>query len=280
MHTQVESYIKFIAEKQGRSLNTQVSYRRDLCQLLNWLSARGITTAAAVAPADLRAYIASLEAAGKSAATVSRNVASVKAFFGHLATTKVLAFDPAQDLKAPRVQKKAPALVGDTEIQKLLKQPDERTLKGIRDKAMLELLYDTGLRVSELISLQCPEVDLKHRVIVVSSAKRRVVPYSKRISKYLARYEREAREPLLDGHSETAYFVNCSGEAMTRQGFWKLLKKYGAEAGLQEEITPHTMRHSFAVRALKGGEDVKRVQEILGHSGGTAMHTYAKCRMD
>ena len=279
MQNQVASYISFIAEKQGKSLNTQLSYRRDLCQLLAWLSNCGITTAAAVGPSELRAYIAFLQESGKSAATVSRSVASVKAFFGHLEASGQLAFDPSAELKAPRVEKKAPALVGEREIQKLLKQPDEHTLKGIRDKAMLELLCDTGLRVSELIGLQCPEVDLKRRVVVVNSSKCRVVPYSKRISKYLSRYEREARKPLLDGHEETTYFVNCAGEAMTRQGFWKLLKKYGEAAGIESEITPHAMRHSFAVRALKSGEDYRHLQEIMGHSDAAAMHAYQKCKV-
>lgn len=274
MQIQLEAFVRYLGEQQNRSKNTQLSYERDIRQLLGWLAERRILHAEEVSPQDLRAYVSHLTASGRGAATISRCVASTRAFFQYLLQQDVLVRDPSEALRAPKVLRKAPIVLTQAEIQRLLAQPDERTPKGLRDKAMLELLCDTGLRVSELIGLSCSEVDLPHRMLVVQAARQRLVPYSRRIAALLSRYEREARPELTAGVEQNWFFVNCTGEGMTRQGFWKLLKKYGKEAGIEKAITPHVMRHSFAVRALAGGEDVHKLQQLMGHRDMSAMHGY------
>lgn len=274
MQVQLEAFVRYLGEQQNRSINTQLSYERDVRQLLSWLSEQQILRPEEVSPQDLRGYVDYLEDCGRTTATISRSVASIRAFFLYLREQDLLVRDPAEGLQAPKVLRKAPTVLTQGEIQRLLAQPDERTPKGLRDKAMLELLCDTGLRVSELISLRCEEVDLEHRMLVVQAVRQRLVPYSRRSAKLLIRYEREARPKLLAGGGHSLFFVNCSGEGMTRQGFWKLLKKYGREAGIDKAITPHVMRHSFAVRALCGGEDVHRLQQLMGHKDMAAMHGY------
>lgn len=271
----LEEFTEYLSNEKGASENTKKSYRRDLEKLISELSEKGIKSLKQISPAELSAYEKKLQKEGKSAATVSRNIASIKAFFAWLRQSGKLVKDPAAGLKPPKVVKKAPTVLADAEVELLLAQPSVKTAKGIRDRAMLELLYATGLRVSELLGLRLSDVNAKqHMLIINGSSKTRVVPYDRRSAKYMSRYLEGARKELLCGRESEQLFVNCQGEAMSRQGFWKLIKKYGHDAGIKTELTPHVMRHSFAVHALKCGEDIRRVQSILGHSDVATTHGY------
>ncbi|MDO4266739.1 MAG: tyrosine recombinase [Eubacteriales bacterium] len=265
----------YLLTERGASQNTRLSYERDIRALSEHLTERGIMEAEQVGPGDLCAYIAALKDAGKSASTVSRSIAAIRAFFAYLNERNILASDPAAMLKAPKVVKKTPEVLADGEVERLLEVPSLKTPKGMRDRAMLELLYATGLRVSELTGLMIGDVDKKqHMLIVRGGSKTRLVPYDRRSARYLGRYMDTARGQLL-GEAETeTLFVNCQGEEMSRQGFWKLIKKYGREAGIEAKLTPHMMRHSFAVHALKNGTDLKQLQTILGHSDASTTHSY------
>lgn len=277
MEAQLKEFIRDLKERQNRSENTLLSYERDIRQLLRWLEPLRIVRAEAVSPMELKNYILYLQESGKTASTISRCVASIRAYFLYLTERGVLIRDPAETLRAPRVVRKAPQVVSEEEVRRLLAQPDERTAKGLRDKAMLELLCHTGMRVSELITLRLDEVDAARRLIAVEAeeaSKCRQVPCQKRMLKLLQRYVRDARPKLILDETEELLFVNCSGEKMTRQGFWKVLKQYGRAAGIETEITPHVMRHSYAVHALACGGDVRRIQELMGRKDSAGMHRY------
>ena len=225
----------------------------------------------------LSGYMDHLKEAGKSAATISRSLASMKLFFGYVLDKGYIPIDPTAELRAPKVIKKAPKVAGDSDVEKLLAAPDTSSFKGIRDKAMLELLISTGLRVSELISLGRSDIDLKKRFVKAApgTQRERKIPLSRATVKYLSDYDKIARNQMLgENKEEEVFFVSCQGEKMTRQGFWKLLKKYGRDAGIETELNPHMLRHSFAVYALRNGTDIHEVQTILGHSDITSTNEY------
>lgn len=302
-------------EKRGASRNTLQSYLRDLRDLAVFLAKKGISEPEQISPQDLAAYLDALSAAGKSAATISRNTASLRTFFGWLKAGDHLIGDPSWALRAPKVVKRTPAVLSDEEMERLFAAPPLKTAKGLRDRAMLELLYATGLRVSELCGLQFRDVDLKQRMLVIAGSKTRLVPYDRRSARWLGKYLSGARDELCcagslqqarqkrNGEAEYgtelrgstacgsgsceadtggagtaaracgngntvcgALFVSCRGGAMSRQGVWKLLKKYGESAGIETELAPHVLRHSFAVHALRNGAEPERLRGILGHS--------------
>jgi integrase/recombinase XerD len=211
-----------------------------------------------------------------AAATVSRNVASMKAFYLYLQNQGIIDIDPAENLKAPKVEKKMPDILSVPEMEKLLEQPQERTAKGIRDRAMLELLYATGIRVTELITLKLEDVNWKLDYIICHDrTKERMIPFGFKAREALDKYMRKARPELLGDKKCEMLFTNCSGESMSRQGFWKLLKQYVKQAGIEMEITPHTLRHSFAAHMVENGADLHVVQEMLGHSDISTTMMYA-----
>lgn len=267
MEQLIRSFIEHLEKDERKSANTCQSYYRDLRQMSDWIaSSSGIDDIAACSPSAVKDYCEYLQSAGKSPATVSRFIASAKAFFEYLLKNGLVSQDPANDLKAPKVIRKKPSILTETETVRLLSMPEDDN-KGIRDKAMLELLSDTGLRVSELLGLMLDDVDLGKRQINVPGSRTRKIQYDKRVNKYLEEYLETARKALVGDQKDEGYlFLNLSGEGMSRQGFWKLIKKYGKEAGIETEITPHVLRHSFAAHALKAGKDIKKVQSILGHS--------------
>ena len=264
----LQEFENYIGEELGKSANTRVSYVRDLRLLFTWLKEKGIDRLEGIGKSDLQAYIDHLSSMHRSNATISRCVASIRQFFVFAKSKGYIFEDPSASLKAPKVIRKAPKIADDSDLEKLLKAPDLSTLKGIRDKAMLELMMSTGLRVSELISLRTGDVDLKKRNIHVLGAqgKERIVAYPKEVAAYMNDYSLITRGQMIGSRPDDgAFFVSCQGEKMTRQGFWKLLKAYGKSAKLKEEITPYTLRHSFAVYALKRGDDLKKLQNTLGH---------------
>ena len=275
MKALLEDFIIYLKRERGASENTLQSYGRDLRRMEAYLQEKGIREAAQIAPSDLESYEVFLKDSGKSAATISRNVASIRAFFAYLEKRGLLVRSPGEALRPPKVVRRMPAVLTEEEAERLLNAPDLKTPKGLRDRAMLELLYATGLRVSELTGLRMADLNQRQRMLIIQgSGRMRVVPYGKRCSRYLLRYLRAGRPRLLCEGEPEALFLSCKGQAMSRQGFWKLIKRYGREAGIRTELTPHTMRHSFAVHALREGEDIRKVQTILGHSDVATTHGY------
>ena len=217
-----------------------------------------------------------LEKEGKAAATISRELASIKAFFSYLVKERKINRDPAEFLRAPKIERKIPVILTIEEIHALLAQPGNTTAKELRDKAMLELLYATGIRVSELISLKLEDVNMQIGYITChDGSKDRMIPFGKGAKQALRTYLDKARSSLLKGRACEWLFTNCSGQPMSRQGFWKLIKYYGEKAGIKEDITPHTLRHSFAAHLIGDGADIHAVQAMLGHGDTGASQMYA-----
>ena len=235
-----------------------------------------INSATAVKEQDLKAYIHALEEQKLAAATVSRNIASIKAFFLYLFSEGKIQNDAALCLKAPKIEKKMPEILTMGEVSALLEQANGDSPKEIRDKAMLELLYATGIRVTELISLKVSDVNLPmHFIMCRDPHKERMIPFGTQAHDALERYLGGVRAEMVEDKSSEILFANCSGKPMSRQGFWKLIKFYAKKAGITADITPHTLRHSFAAHLVENGADLKSVQEMLGHSDISTTQIYA-----
>lgn len=276
MEERIQSFITYLHNVRSTSRNTELSYERDLCKLKRFLNTQGIFQAEDITATALNAYIRYLEKEGFKAATISRNIASVRAFCHYLVKTGAVKTDLSENLKAPRVEKKMPGILSMEEIERLLEQPGAENPKEIRDKAMLELLYATGIRVSELISLKVKDVNMQMGYIICHErTKERAVPFGSKAREALTAYFFKVRSGMVSDPDEDALFVNCSGTPMSRQGFWKLVKHYAQKAGITEEITPHTLRHSFAAHLVANGADLKSVQEMLGHSDISTTQIYA-----
>ena len=267
MEQEISKFILYLHDEKKTSENTEVSYQRDLRKLMQFLEQQNIDRSEVVTETTLNTYVLIMEKQGLSAATVSRSIESMKAFYGYLVKSGIISVNPAESLKSPKVEKKMPDVLSVQEMAALLEAPDDRTPKGIRDRAMLELLYATGIRVTELISLKMADVNLNMEYIVCRDRdKERIIPFGRASKKAMELYLNKARQDLLGNETSDILFPNCSGTDMSRQGFWKLIKQYAKKAGIQMEITPHTLRHSFAVHLVDNGADLRVVQEMLGHS--------------
>lgn len=276
MEQAIDQFITYLHNIKKTSANTELSYRRDLKKVMVFLNAKGLTKLVDVKKEDLQAYITSMNEQHFAAATISRNIASIKAFFHFLCQEKLIEKDISDDLKAPKIEKKMPEILTTEEVVRLLEQPSGDTPKEIRDKAMLELLYATGIRVTELITLKVSEVNLPMSFIVCKDAhKERVIPFGMAAKNALIKYLTEARDKMVEDKSSDILFANCSGSSMSRQGFWKLIKYYSKKAGIMADITPHTLRHSFAAHLVENGADLRSVQEMLGHSDISTTQIYA-----
>lgn len=276
MEKQIDAFISYLHNVKKTSENTEMSYRRDLNKLHIFLAEQDKHEINEVTQEDLQAYILCLEEKKFAAATISRNIASIKAFYLFLKKEGVVEEDVSQVLKAPKIEKKMPEILSMQEVDCLLKQPDGNTPKEIRDKAMLELLYATGIRVTELISLKLSDVNLQMGFLIChDGSKERMIPFGKAAKNALLRYFDGARGAMLADSGSDILFVNCSGQPMSRQGFWKLVKYYAKKAGIEEDITPHTLRHSFAAHLVENGADLRSVQEMLGHSDISTTQVYA-----
>lgn len=276
MEQSIQNFIAYMHETKATSANTEMSYRRDLVKVDKFMARRGISKLQSITEQDLKDYIADLSAQGFKAATISRNIASIKAFFHYLKAQKIVEQDISVSLHAPKIEKKAPEIMTQEEIDSLLAQPSGDSPKEIRDKAMLELLYATGIRVTELITLKVSDVNMTSGTIVINDNKKsRTVPFGKPAHDALSRYLDGTRENMLEDKSSDVLFANCSGQSMSRQGFWKLIKYYTRKAGIEADITPHTLRHSFAAHLVENGADLKSVQEMLGHSDISTTQIYA-----
>ena len=269
-------YERYLAERKKASPNTLSSYLRDIRQYLAWLSEEGLTPEQA-AQSDVERYIKVLTSKGKSAATVTRSLASLKSFYTYLLGTGRVLVNPAKGPAPAKVERKLPHILTAKEVELFLEQPDASDAKGCRDRAMLELLYATGIRVSELIGLNLDNVNLSASFIRCSSrGKERIIPLYPAAVRALQDYLEHVRPQVIEHVDERALFVNMNGERMSRQGFWKIIKHYQEKAGIQKNITPHTLRHSFAAHLLENGADLRSIQEMLGHADISSTQIYAQ----
>lgn len=269
MKAQLDQYISYLQQERRLSPNSLSSYERDLHQFNNFIEELGVSDWAEVKRTHLAKYMLTLKEQGRKAATISRHIVSVRAFFHHLSVRGIIVSDPSIHMEAPKQERKAPTVLTVADTNTLLDCPKTASAAGKRDKAMLELLYATGIRVSELVSLNVEHLHLNLGYIecVGTGMKERIVPFGSHAKAALAEYMDEGRYGLITGREPaSALFLNHLGTRMTRQGFWKMLKKYAKEAGVMEAITPHTLRHSVASHMLDNGADVRAVQELLGHS--------------
>lgn len=272
----IAGYEAWLAQEKRAAANTLSSYLRDVRQFGQWAGAERLSLAQ-VNQDDVRQYAQHLEARGKSNATVVRSVAALKSFYTYMMSVRAVQVNPAKGFTPSRVERKLPAILSNHEVDLFLEQPDPADSKGCRDKAMLELLYATGIRVSELISLDVQDLNLSASFLRCRGrSKERVVPLYKGAVRALAAYVNDVRPQLLEDPGETALFVNMNGERMSRQGFWKIVKCYQEKAGIHKDITPHTLRHSFAAHLLENGADLKSIQEMLGHADISATQIYTQ----
>lgn len=276
MQKEIDAFISYLHNVKKTSSNTELSYQRDLKKFVVFLEKRSIDSFKNVSKDDLTAYMDYMITEDFKPATISRNVASIKALFHFLAYEGMIDEDISGVLKSPKIEKKAPEIMTMNEVNTLLEQPNGDTPKEIRDKAMLELLYATGIRVSELITLKNEDLNLQMNYIICNhGGKERIIPFGLKARTSLINYLEHSREALVMNNKSDELFVNCSGVPMSRQGFWKLIKYYSRKAGITTDITPHTLRHSFAAHLVENGADLKSVQEMLGHSDISTTQIYA-----
>lgn len=278
MHSQLEQFSHYLSVEKGLARNTLESYRRDLQKFFLFLEKEKVFAFVHVDRSHITGYLLNLKNAGRSPSTISRNVASIRSYFNFLVQEDLLEDNPAQLVKAPRIEKKLPRVLTTKEVDRLLQQPRDDGQAGLRDKAMLELLYASGIRVSELVSLNVtdfsPEVGyLRCRG---KGMKERIVPIGSVSVNFVQEYLRSCRPKILKQNEEKALFLNHHGRRLTRQGFWKILKKYAQQSRINGEITPHTLRHSFATHLLENGADLRSVQEMLGHSDISTTQIYTQ----
>ncbi|MDE6260826.1 MAG: site-specific tyrosine recombinase XerD [Oscillospiraceae bacterium] len=272
----ISGYEIWLAQEKRAAANTLSSYLRDVRQFGQWAEEERLTLTQ-INQEDVKRYTQHLEKKGKSNATVVRSVAALKSFYMYMMSIKAVRVNPAKGFTPSRVERKLPAILSNHEVDLFLEQPDSSDAKGCRDKAMLELLYATGIRVSELISLDVQDLNLSASFLRCrGKSKERVVPLYKGAVRAVATYVNDVRPQLLENPEETALFVNMNGERMSRQGFWKIVKCYQDKAGIHKDITPHTLRHSFAAHLLENGADLKSIQEMLGHADISATQIYAQ----
>ena len=275
MDEELIRFASFLENERQMAKNTLVSYERDLRQMISWMAGRGVTESGKVTETLLASYVLWLERQGKATTTISRVVASMKSFFAYEQKQGIIGTNPAEGIKAPKVEKKAPTIMTAEEVEAFLAQTRGKTLKKIRDRAMMELLCATGLRVSELIDLKVQDLNFQIGYVICRDEDReRAIPFGREAQDALLTYLSEAREKLLKSGSTDLLFVNISGKAMSRQGFWKIIKFYGDKAGIRKEITPQALRNSFAAHLLKSGADIRSMQAMLGHSDLSVTHAY------
>lgn len=272
----ISAYEQWLVREKKASNNTLCSYLRDVRQFTDWLDLEGLAPTQ-VTQNDIKRFASYLTKKGKSDATVVRSVASLKSFYTYMLTSHNVPVNPAKGFTPSKVERKLPEILTGKEVDLFLDQPDTSDEKGCRDKAMLEVLYATGIRVTELISLDIKDVNLSVGFIrCIGKGKERIVPLYKTAVKALATYINEVRVQLLDEPRQQALFVNMNGERMSRQGFWKIVKYYQEKAGISKDITPHTLRHSFAAHLLENGADLKSIQEMLGHADISSTQIYTQ----
>lgn len=276
---ELQTFLDYLRNEKKTAANTVEAYRRDLEAFSAFLQNRGIYALTNGSNTDVVAYMMELKSSGKSKATVSRKLSSLRSFYKFMQKQNLIKENPTEDIRAPRIEKRELVYLTIEEVEQLLMTPDN-SIKGIRDRAMLEVLYATGIRVSEIIELKLSDVNLRMGFITLNGehGRARIVPMGTIARKTLDRYILESRSALLKGkddcNPEGILFVNYMGEPFSRQGFWKILKQYGRQAGLEDRITPHILRTSFAVHMVQNGADLKSLQELMGHEDIMATQIY------
>ena len=266
MERQIKFFLEFLQKDKKLSENTLQSYTRDLKQFRRYLEACELRYDR-VKEEDIKDYIKELQDDGKKASSISRCIASIRSFYQFILKKKKIKTDPTQNIQSPKIEKRVPSVLTSQEVELLLEQPKDVDLKGIRDKAMLEFAYATGMRVTEIISLNIEDVNLEEGFVTCKNAnKERNIPLGTMSLKALREYIEDARDILIKNENEKALFVNINGTRLTRQGFWKIIKYYKEQAHITKDITPHVLRHSFATHLLQNGADLKAIQTMLGHS--------------
>jgi len=278
MESFVNEFINYLEVERGLAKNTLESYGRDLRQYYSYLHNGKIDAVKQANRATIMTYLEQLQTKGRAVSTISRNLAAIKSFYQFLVRERYLDKDPAANLESPKLEKKLPKILTIAEVEELLKQPNGFLPAGLRDKAMLELLYATGIRVSELINLNISDVNLEMGYIKCygKGSKERIVPLGSIAAKCVQEYINRGRSRLVRTYDEASLFVNHHGNRLTRQGFWKIIKKYAHEADILKDITPHTLRHSFATHLLENGADLRSVQEMLGHADISTTQIYTQ----
>ena len=273
----MEIYEKYLREEKRASQNTLSSYLRDIRQLSDYLDAHTDAELTSAGPEELAEYISWLKENGKSAATISRVIASFKNMYSFLCIRQIVSENPASGLVAEKAEHKLPQILTSKEVELLLEQPECVDAKGYRDRAMRELLYATGIRVTELIDLNIGDVNIAAGIIRCHSRnKERFIPMYAAAIKALNEYISLVRPHMIATPDEQALFVNVGGERMSRQGFWKIIKYYQKKAKIEKDITPHTLRHSFAAHLLENGADIRAIQEMLGHADISSTQVYSQ----
>ncbi|MGI6584369.1 MAG: site-specific tyrosine recombinase XerD [Lutisporaceae bacterium] len=273
----IELFLDYLIINKELAANTLESYKRDIRQFEDYLREYALSLEK-VTKTIIITYLITLQKTGKATSTISRNLASIRSFYQFMLNERYIDTDPSANLESPKVKKKLPSVLTKKEVELLLEQPTIVDAKGARDKAMLELLYATGIRVSELISLNLDDVDLNTGLITCRNGgiKSRSIPLGNMAVKYIKIYLNDYRRKLCSNKNNQLLFVNFHGQKMTRQGFWKIIKHYTAKANIKKSITPHTLRHSFAVHLIENGADLQSIQEMLGHSDISTTQIYSK----
>ena len=274
MDKQIKLFLDFLENDKKLVSNTLQSYKRDILQYQEYVEENNINYLK-VNSNTIKSYFEYLSDAGKKKSTISRNLASIRSFYQFLVRTKKIKKDPTSGVQSPKLEKKVPNILTAKEVELLLEQPKDVDLKGIRDKAMLEFAYATGMRVTEIISLDINDVNFKDNYVTCKSGhKKRIIPLGNLSMKALNEYVKSSRPYLIKDENTKALFVNINGKRLTRQGFWKIVKYYKEQANITKDITPHVLRHSFATHLLQNGADLKAIQTMLGHSDISSTQVY------
>lgn len=276
MEMLIDQFIHFLAVEKGLAANTLESYQRDMLAFTAYLRDHGVSDIRDSTRTHIIGYLMTLQEKGRATATLSRNMASIRAFYQFLVRDKYLDKDPSIHLETPKIEKRLPKVLSIEEVERLLEGPSLQNPAGLRDKAMLELLYATGIRVSELVSLAVGDVNLDMGFVkcLGKGSKERIIPLGSVAIHMVRQYMDAGRPKLLKDKNETALFLNHLGKQITRQGFWKIIKRYAQQVNIRTEITPHTLRHSFATHLLENGADLRSVQEMLGHADISTTQIY------
>jgi len=272
----LDQFLHYILVEKGLSKNTIDAYSHGLNRFLDYLRRKGIQEMSKVSKLDIRAFLLVLKRQGLSTRSVVRNLAAIRSFFRFLIQEGILDANPIEELESPKIERKLPEILTLKEVEQLLGQPNSQTPLGIRDRTMLEVLYATGMRVSELTKLPVQQVNLEGGYVLVfgKGSKERIIPLGSEAMKWIALYLNSARERLAKRKESPSLFINRSGRGMSRQQFWKNIKAYGRRAGIRKRISPHLLRHSFASHLLEGGADLRSVQLMLGHADISTTQIY------
>ena len=276
MEKKIKLFLEFLQKDKKLSNNTLQSYKRDITQYESYINEENLQYLK-VTKDDIKKYLENLKNIGKKTSTISRNLASIRSFYQYLVRTKKIKEDPTEGIQSPKVEKRVPSVLSSKEVELLLEQPKAVDLKGIRDKAMLEFAYATGMRVTEIINLNLEDVNLKEGYVSCTNAnKQRNIPLGAISINALKEYIKKARPYLIKSEDEKSLFVNINGKRLTRQGFWKIVKFYKEQAHIDKDITPHVLRHSFATHLLQNGADLKAIQVMLGHSFNPSIYAISR----